>query len=189
MAHFIHNPSALSLLSMTFESTASDIDEGLDHEGTPVVLHSLLKEDDTLAVERSRRGGILECSFNFLGCLDSFATQDVDAWILHSKNHFEQADPPNSSQCCFCVTKFGPLTSEEKADEWSVWSERMKHVAYHHVSGATLKKAQPDPDLLWRGRVLTLAKYRELLNPSQTMFDAYSPSREDRERRRTTFRR
>lgn len=79
MAPFTQNPSELSLPSMTSEVTALETDEAQEHEGTPFVSQSLLEEDGTTpAVERSRRGGRLECPFGFLRCYDNFAMQDID---------------------------------------------------------------------------------------------------------------
>lgn len=88
--------------------------------------------DDAAA---SAAGG-LECPFNQLGCLQTFAASKE--WITHSLTHFGSAEPPTTNRCAFCEEHF------RSSDAAQSWTARMNHVAHHHRLGHKLTGARWD---------------------------------------------
>ena len=80
--------------------------------------------------------GALECPFNQLGCLQTFAASKE--WITHSLTHFGSAEPPTTNRCTFCEEHF------YSSDAAQSWTERMNHVAHHHRLGHKLTGARWD---------------------------------------------
>ena len=80
--------------------------------------------------------GALECPFNQLGCLQTFAASKE--WITHSFTHFGSAEPPTTNRCAFCEERF------HSSDSAQSWTERMNHVARHHEHGHKLSGARWD---------------------------------------------
>ena len=83
--------------------------------------------------------GTLECPFNQLGCLQTFAVSKE--WITHSLTHFGTAEPPTTNRCTFCEEQF------HSSDAAQSWIERMDHVARHHKHGHKLNGARWDNTL------------------------------------------
>ena len=80
--------------------------------------------------------GKLECPFNQLGCLQTFA--DHKEWITHSLTHFGSVGPPTINRCTFCEKQFHSFDAAQS------WSERMNHVAFHHRLGNKLTGSRWD---------------------------------------------
>ena len=80
--------------------------------------------------------GELECPFNQLGCLQTFAANKE--WITHSLTHFGSAEPPTTNRCTFCEEHF------HSSDAAQSWTARMNHVAHHHRLGHKLTGARWD---------------------------------------------
>ena len=109
---------------------------------------SLAEDSDTDAVtilapvsdnSADDAAGTLECPFNQLACLQTFA--DSKEWIAHSLTHFGSARPPTTNQCTFCEEQF------HSSDAAQSWAERMDHVAVHHRLGHKLTGARWDNTL------------------------------------------
>lgn len=116
-----------------------------------------LGPDNVLSIPSLRSSRTLECPFNFLNCLITFS--DVDEWIAHSLNHFNNSSPPKSNICCFCDQTFNC------PDGMQSWQERMQHIALHHQLGSKLASARPSfllYDHLWRNRLISNAEYKNL---------------------------
>ena len=114
-------------------------------------------EGGVLVIDRTKTEGNLECPFNLLFCLKTFAK--LEDWVKHSMTHFGRAGPPDSSRCCFCDATF------QSSPEVSSWAQRMTHVAYHHQLNERLAHARPDFELytyLWNKHLISDADYRDL---------------------------
>lgn len=110
-----------------------------------------------LVPRRSQLQGPLECPFNLLFCLQTFAT--IDDWFKHSLSHFRDIGPPIECHCCFCDAKF------EGGSGLQSWGKRMEHVAYHHQLGCRMAHARPDFALytyLWKNRLIGDAEYKDI---------------------------
>ena len=90
--------------------------------------------DQTTADAADDAAGALECPFNHLGCLQTFAVSK--AWITHSLTHFDSAEPPTINRCNFCEEQFYSVDATQS------WTERMNHVARHHENGHKLHGAR-----------------------------------------------
>ncbi|MCJ1372887.1 hypothetical protein MMC20_004113 [Loxospora ochrophaea] len=102
---------------------------------------------------------ILECPFHFLCC--DFTSTNESEWRAHSLQHFSEAGPPETSNCCFCDASFSGNS------RWQSWEERMDHVLFHHRLGHRLATARPDFELyeyLWTKRIIIPAQYKDLMS-------------------------
>ena len=128
-------------------------------------------EDGVLFISRTRTEGNLECPFNFLFCLETFAR--MEDWVQHSMTHFRNARPPDSNRCCFCDASFQSSPTE------SSWAQRMTHIAYHHQLGSRLAHARPDFELyryLWNKHLISDIDYRDLMGNYASRSQAYPSS-------------
>ena len=89
--------------------------------------------NDAIDEAADSAAGELECPFNQLGCLQTFAASKE--WITHNLTHFGSAEPPTTNRCTFCEKHF------HSSDAAQSWTARMNHVAHHHRLGHKLTGA------------------------------------------------
>jgi hypothetical protein len=81
--------------------------------------------------------GVFDCNLQF-------EPENWEAWISHSKSHFEAAHipPPPQTRCPFCDGRDGFF--EDFNDPHSNWRRRQIHVGGHFYNGADPQQSRPD---------------------------------------------
>ncbi|MCJ1367035.1 hypothetical protein MMC16_006167 [Acarospora aff. strigata] len=97
----------------------------------------------------------LECPFDFLPCVDTFAV--FEHWLRHTLRHFGHETPPTKTKCCFCEAEF------EDPNGRTCWRQLLEHLKVHHRQGHILEDAPTNVtliDYLFTKQLITNAEYQ-----------------------------
>jgi len=106
----------------------------------------------------------LPCAFAFLNC--NFCTDSKPAWLAHCAAHFFGKQPPRTTMCPICNSKFETSRETDQTSELTAWQQRMECMYYHfRYQNVTMADCQPDFGLfrhLWSQDLISPEDWVEL---------------------------